>query len=98
DVLPDLQMHEAIKAAWERFFEHLDTDTPPPLTDRDVRERTDAEWRDAVAAWKEAKARLDEAKTAEAEARKALLALAGEQSSQGAGVRVTRFWRSGGID
>lgn len=98
DVLPDLQMHEAIKAAWAQFFEHLDSDTPPPLTERDVREREDAEWAAAAQAWREAKQRLDEAKTAEAEARKALLALAGEQSSQGAGVRVTRFWRSGSID
>lgn len=98
DVLPDAQMAAAIRQAWAQFFKYLDTNTPPPLTDRDVRERTDAEWRDAVAAWKEAKARLDEAKTAEAEARKALLALAGEQSTQGAGVRVTRFWRSGSID
>src|SRR5690606_24137880 len=69
DVLPDLQAHEAIKAAWAQFFEHLDADTPPPLTDRDVRERTDAEWRDAVAAWKEAKARLDDASKAERAAR-----------------------------
>ena len=98
DVLPDLQMHEAIKAAWAQFFEHLDADTPPPLTDRDVRERTDAEWRDAVAAWKEAKARLDEASKAEKAARETLIQLAGEQSSQGAGVRVTRFWRSGSTD
>src|SRR5690606_34641673 len=98
DVLPDLQMHEAIKAAWAQFFAHLDNDTPPALTDKDVRERTDAEWRDAVAAWKEAKARLEDASKAEKAARETLIQLAGEQSSQGAGVRVTRFWRSGGID
>src|SRR5690606_17699659 len=74
DVLPDLQMHEAIKAAWAQFFEYLDSDAPPPLTECDVREREDAEWAAAAQAWREAKQRLDEAKTAEAEARKALLA------------------------
>src|SRR5690606_8695175 len=98
DVLPDAQMAAAIRQAWAQFFKHLDADTPPPLTDRDVRERTDAEWRDAVAAWKEAKARLEDASKAEKAARETLIQLAGEQSSQGGGVRVTRFWRSGGID
>lgn len=98
DVLPDEQMSSAIRQAWAQFFEYLDSDTPPPLTERDVREREDAEWAAAAQAWREAKQRLDEAKTDEAEARKALLALAGEQSSHGAGVRVTRFWRSGSTD
>jgi putative phage-type endonuclease len=97
-VTPDLQAHEAIRLAWEQFFGFLDADEPPPLTDRDTRERTDAEWRDAVAAWKEAKAWLDKAKAAEDTARKALLALAEEQTSQGAGVKATRYWVSGGYD
>jgi putative phage-type endonuclease len=97
-VLPDVQMHEAIIAAWTAFFAYLDADEPPPLTDRDTRERTDAEWRDAVAAWKEAKAWLDEAKTAEDTARKALIELAGEQTSAGAGVKLTRFWTAGSVD
>ena len=98
DVLPDEQMHEAIKAAWEQFFEYLDSDTPPPPTERDVREREDAEWAAAAQAWREAKQRLDEAKTDEAEARKALLALAGEQSTVGAGVKATRYFVAGNID
>lgn len=98
DVLPDVQAHEAIKAAWAQFFEYLDSDTPPPLTERDVREREDAEWAAAAQAWREAKQRLDEAKTAEAEARKALLALAGEQSTVGAGVKATRYFVAGNVD
>ena len=98
DVLPDVQAHEAIKAAWAQFFEHLDSDTPPPLTERDVREREDAEWAAAAQAWREAKQRLDEAGKAEKAARETLIQRAGEQSSQGAGVRVTRFWRSGSTD
>ena len=98
DVLPDAQMHAAIRAAWAQFFEHLDADTPPPLTDKDVRERDDTEWRQAVAEWKAAKALLDDAKGAEGEARKALLALAGEQSTAGAGVKATRYFVAGGAD
>lgn len=97
-VLPDAQAHAAIKDAWAQFFEHLDTDTPPPLTDRDVRERTDTAWRDAVAAWKEAKAWLDEASKAEKAARETLIQLAGEQSSRGAGVKATRYFVAGNTD
>lgn len=98
DVLPDLQMHEAIKAAWAQFFEYLDSDTPPPLTERDVRERDDAEWAAAAQAWREAKQRLDEASKAEKAAREALLALSGEQSTVGAGVKATRYFVAGNID
>lgn len=98
DVLPDAQMAAAIRQAWAWFFEYLDSDAPPPLTERDVREREDAEWAAAAQAWREAKQRLDEAKTAEAEARKALLALAGEQSTVGAGVKATRYFVAGNID
>lgn len=98
DVLPDLQAHEAIKAAWAQFFAHLDNDTPPALTDKDVRERDDREWRQAAAEWKAAKRHADEAAKAEKEAREALLALAGEQSTVGAGVKATRYFVAGNID
>src|SRR5690606_29601149 len=97
-VLPDAQAHEAIKAAWAQFFEHLDADTPPPLTERDVREREDAEWAAAAQAWREAKQRLDEASKAEKAARETLIKLAGEQSSWGAGVKATRYFVAGNID
>ena len=36
---------EAIRAAWDGFQQYLDTDTPPPLTDRDTVTRTDAAWK-----------------------------------------------------
>lgn len=98
DVLPDAQMAAAIRQVWAQFFEHLDTDTPPPLTDKDVRERDDREWRQAAAEWKAAKRHADEAAKAEKEAREALLALAGEQSTVGAGVKATRYFVAGNID
>lgn len=97
-VLPDMQAHEAIRLAWTQFFEYLDTDTPPPLTERDVRDRTDEEWRVAVEYWREAKRELEAARVFEDAARKALIQLAGEQSSQGAGVKLTRYFVAGGTD
>lgn len=97
-VLPDEAAQLALNLAWERLFECLDTDAPPPYSERDVVERDDVEWRDAVSDWKESRRWLEEARRAEAEARKRLLAMAGERSTVGAGVRVTRYWRSGQVD
>lgn len=98
DVLPDMQMHEAIKAAWAEFFEHLDADTPPPMTDRDTEVRGDDRWRKAAEEWRSAKRALDKAKADEDDARKVLQDLAGELSAEGFGVKVSRFFRAGAID
>lgn len=98
DVLPDAQMHAAIRAAWTQFFEHLDADTPPPLTDKDVREREDDEWREAAAAWEAAKAKADAAKKALDLARAELIALAGEHKNIGHGVQVYPSFRKGSVD
>ncbi len=98
EVAPDPAAHLALREAWERFFAYLDQDLAPPLGERDVEERTDAAWRDAVSAWREAKMWLEEARRAEAEARAALIRAAGERSAQGAGIKLTRYYKRGDID
>jgi putative phage-type endonuclease len=98
EVAPDPAAHNALREAWERFFEHLDQDLAPPLTERDVEERTDAAWRDAVSSWREARMWLEEAKRAEAEARATLITAAGGRNAKGAGVKLTRYYKRGEID
>lgn len=98
DVLPDVDMHERIRAAWAEFWPFLDSDTPPPPTDRDVIERSDPDWVDAAQAYRIAKRELENAQSAEKAAKERLQELAGEQSAQGGGVKVTRFWRAGVVD
>jgi putative phage-type endonuclease len=98
EVWPDINAHEAITNTWNEFFQYLDEDLPPPLTDRDMAERIDPVWRDAASAWKEAKRWLEQARRAEAEARKTLIKIAGDQSAVGAGIRLTRYWKTGEID
>lgn len=98
EVRPDLPAQAVLQEAWARFFDSLDKDEPPPLTERDVRVRQDAGWRDAVARWQEARRWLEEARRAEAEARAALIGAAGGQSATGAGIKLTRYWRRGEID
>jgi putative phage-type endonuclease len=98
EVEPDPAAHKVLKEAWERFFEHLDQDLAPPLTERDIEERTDAAWRDAVSSWREARMWLEEAKRAEAEARAALIKASGGRNAKGAGVKLTRYYKRGEVD
>lgn len=98
EVRADPAAHTALAQAWEEFFHYLDEDLAPPLTDRDVKLRNDAAWRDAVASWREAKMWLNEAKRAEAEARATLIKEAGNRDTKGAGVKLTRYFKRGEID
>lgn len=98
EVKPDPAAHTVLREAWDAFFVHLDDDTAPALTERDVEDRTDAAWRDAVSAWREARMWLEEAKRAETEARAALIKAAGERSAKGAGIKLTRYYKRGEID
>lgn len=60
--------------------------------------RQDAAWTDAASAYLQAKQAADAAADRQEEARKALLALATHPREQGAGLSVTRYWRSGTVD
>jgi hypothetical protein len=77
---------------------HIETDTPPDLTDRDKQVRDDTEWANAAAKYKQCKAALDVAKSRLDDAKSALVALANHPSVTGAGVTVTRFFRNGAVD
>lgn len=98
EVLPDMQAHQALRAAWDAFWQKLDAGDMPDMTERDVVERDDEEWAQAVQAWRQAKAEADAATAALKEAAKALHDLAGERSAKGFGVRVSRFYKAGSID
>lgn len=87
-----------IRQGWEQFQTHLDTDTPPPLTDADTILREDVDWSHAASAFTEAKRLADMADAALALAREALVSLAGHPREQGSGVTVTRYWKAGNVD
>lgn len=87
-----------IHAAWDTFAHFLSTDTPPPLTAKDVRIRDDAVWRAAAEAYVEAKAAVDGAAVLLDAAKETLVALAGHTSEQGNGVTVTQYVKDGAVD
>ena len=88
----DADWQSRIVEAWEAFFDQLDSGKPPEV------ERRDAAWRKAAEQYRKAKEQLELAKAAEAEAKAALEALAGDTGAAGSGVSVARFWVQGAVD
>ncbi len=95
---PDAAAVDAIRSGWEAFARCLETDTPPPLTDADQRQRDDEGWQTAALAFTDAKCEAEVAAARLEAAREALVALANHPKEVGAGVSVTRFWKAGSVD
>lgn len=89
---------QRIRDGWDQFQVFMDSDSPPPLTDADTVIRSDVAWTVAARAFSEAKAAVDSADAVLAQAREVLVALAQHPKEQGAGVSVTRYWKTGAID
>ena len=98
EVKPKPEVWPLITKAWEEFQKYLDSDTPPPLTDKDVRLREDQEWSIAAKAYIAAKSQADVTAAALDTAKAALIALVLHTSESGAGVKVTRFWKAGSVE
>jgi len=88
----------AIRDAWDAFQVYLDEDRPPPLADADTVMRKDLAWTEAAQAYVLAKAAAQVADEGLERAKGALVALAKHPREQGAGVSVTRFWKTGSVD
>jgi predicted phage-related endonuclease len=98
EIVPEPDTWPRIHEAWDKFAVFLASRTPPPLSNGDVRERSDAEWTAAARHFIETKRFVDQAQSALAEAKDRLVALASHTSETGGGVTVTRYWKSGAID
>ena len=89
---------EAIRVAWDCFQAYLDTDAPPPITERDTVERNDPAWQLAARLYVEAKRKAEEVAESLDRARERLVGLASHASETGHGVTVTRFFKQGNVD
>lgn len=81
-----------------KFWELIQSENPPPLTDRDYIPRLDTEWRETAEKWLRWKSWFDSADQQLKLVRAQLIKLAHEHSSVGAGVRVAVFPRRGQTD
>ena len=98
EVLPENLTWQRIRKEWETFQKYLDTDTAPPLTDRDTLQRDDSAWKLAAGLYVDAKRGADDAAASLEKARERLVGLASHPSEAGAGVTVTRYWKAGSVE
>jgi putative phage-type endonuclease len=97
-VTPDPASWDQVRSAWDAFAQYVAKAEPPPLTERDVRVRDDAEWLEAAAAYRELRTAYDELGATMDEAKARLVGLASHVKEQGGGVAVTRLWKRGNFD
>ena len=88
----------AIRRAWDAFQVNLNTNTAPPLTDRDTLIRTDPAWHTAATDYARRKAEADAADEKLDAAKARLIALAVHNSESGAEVTVTRYLKAGNVE
>ena len=98
EVTPDPATWPRIQAGWDDFMQYINSDTAPPLTDRDKVLRSDPVWQEAAERYLALKAEADRLSEQVDTAKAALIALADQPSETGFGVTVTRFWKQGSVD
>jgi len=97
-VEPDPSSWDQVRSAWDAFAAFVEKAEPPPLTERDVRVRDDAEWLQAALTYRELRTASDELGKAMEEVKAKLVGLTSHAKEQGGGVTVTRLWKRGNID
>lgn len=97
-VTPEPHSWSAIRSAWDGFAKLVAASEPPPLTDRDVRIRNDAEWLEAAAKYRELRAAYEELDKKLDGAKDRLAALIAHARESGGGVTATIYWKRGAID
>lgn len=80
------------------FFQSIQSDTPPSLTDRDHMQREDSIWREKAEKWRYVQEKLKRFETEEKRLREELIELADSKSCEGGGIRMTLSMRKGAID
>lgn len=90
----DPELWKKLQAQWDEFWPWHLTDDPDPA----INLRTDEAWRNAAAYFTAAKRQADSLAKIADDFRAELIRLAGDDSAIGAGVKVTRFEKKGGID
>jgi putative phage-type endonuclease len=100
-LIPVERNNEYIKLCIDRaeeFYQCLKSLEPPALTARDIVQREDPEFLQSALNLKEARAQRKYWEMLEKVAENQLKEMAGESCAEGGGVKITRYFRRGGID
>lgn len=82
----------------EDFYESLQTLSPPALTNRDVQERDDGDWRSMASSWKELIEQQNKIEEEIKRLREQIIKSAGGKSCEGFGLKISPFIKKGTID
>ena len=80
------------------FYQCLISFTHPTMTMRDYHQRSDPEWNNLVESYRNASQDLKRVEQLEQDLRKELISLAGEQSTMGNGIKLSKVAKKGVID
>jgi putative phage-type endonuclease len=89
---------ETIYREEEEFWNRLQNFDPPPLLDKDYRKKNSPEWLEMVRNYETSRKMREKYEKEEEAFRQCLIDLSGGQSSEGGGIRLTRYIRKGAID
>jgi predicted phage-related endonuclease len=98
EINPQPDQWDQIHQGWDTFMTFIDTDTPPPLSDKDKRVRSDPAWQLAAETYRHLKRKADELAEQLDQTKAELIQLAEHASETGNGVTVTKFWKQGSVD
>jgi len=99
EVVADKVMQQQIVETWSIFWQYMESESEPPLTDKDYQDKDgDEDFEIAVNDYLLASHDNKRSKIALDDAKKRLADLAGETNAKGYGVTVTKVVRKGSID
>jgi putative phage-type endonuclease len=99
EVFPASAYIADLMEAERRFWRYVESNTPPPLTEQEVMERTDREWLEAAELYRAAEAKVVEHTAQKEAARQLLDQLAGPAVRvAGGGITLTRYTMEGRVD
>lgn len=97
-VLPDVEYCKKLLKALLHFWGLVETDTPPPLTERDYQKVKDKDLTLLLNKWKRVSKKMSALEEEEAALRKNILSKVDHPRMIGAGVRIQKIERVGAID
>ena len=98
-VVKDQEYQDELFEKEKEFYEkYIKGDALPDLTDKDIVKRDDEAWINLVDEYLKVKYDLEPLIEKEKELKKQLYDLAGDNSAEGNGIRVSRFFKKGNVD
>jgi hypothetical protein len=98
EITPDIDFQEDLLARVEAFWNRVESQSPPPLTDQDVKEIEDLHIKANITLWKDIHRKIKKLELEEKELREKIVDKLDHPRSKACGVSITRVERRGAVD